>query len=90
VFEWDRNKAQKNEMEHGVTFRDGATAFMDSSAIQFSHDEHSEEELRDFLIGRAADGRLLRVNFTERPPNLRIISARVANDFDETQYANGY
>jgi uncharacterized DUF497 family protein len=57
VFEWDRSKARKNKMEHGVAFTDGATAFMDSTAVQFSDEEHSEDELREFLIGRAVDGR---------------------------------
>jgi uncharacterized DUF497 family protein len=90
VFEWSVEKAQKNLTEHHVAFRSAATVFMDPSSVQFSDDEHSDEEVRSYLIGRDLNGSLLRVSFTEREPNIRIFSARSANDFDGKQHANGY
>lgn len=90
VFEWDQEKARRNYKSHGVSFESGATAFLDSNSVQFADDAHSVDELRDVLIGYCADGSLLRVSFTERPPNIRIFSVRIADNYDETQYANGY
>jgi uncharacterized DUF497 family protein len=90
VFEWDEDKARKNLDEHRVTFRIAATVFMDHCSVQFPDDEHSEEELREVLIGICSDGRMLRVSFTERPPNIRLFSARLANHYDESRYTNGY
>lgn len=89
-FEWNEEKARKNHKAHGVSFESAATVFLDSNSVQFPDDEHSDEELRDVLIGYCADGVMLRVSFTERPPNIRIFSARIANTYDETRYVNGY
>jgi uncharacterized DUF497 family protein len=90
VFEWNEEKARRNHKSHGVSFESAATVFMDSNSVQFPDDEHSDNEVRDVLIGYCSDGVMLRVSFTERPPNIRIFSARVADNHDETQYANGY
>jgi uncharacterized DUF497 family protein len=90
MFEWNQRKAFLNELEHGICFPIAASAFMDPASMVFPDDEHSEEEVRDCLLGTAARGQLLRVSFTERPPNLRIISARAADSFDEKRYATGY
>ena len=78
-FEWDDAKAALNERKHGVSFREAATTFADPLAAIFPDPEHSEEEEREILVGLSERGRLLIVSFTERPPNLRIISARAAS-----------
>ena len=78
-FEWDPSKAAANDRKHGVTFEEAATAFADPLAALFPDDDHSEEEDREILVGYSERGRLVIVSFTERPPNLRIISARVAS-----------
>jgi uncharacterized DUF497 family protein len=90
VFEWDKYKALLNVIEHNIKFTYAATAFMDSGAIEFPDDEHSDEELRATCIGIALDGRLLRVSFTERMLNIRIFSARFGDRYDKSRYANGY
>ena len=77
-FEWDDAKAASNELKHGVSFTEAATAFGDPLAAIFPDEEHSNGETREILVGYSERGRLLIVSFTERPPNLRIISARVA------------
>lgn len=78
-FEWDEAKAAANERKHGVTFPEAATAFADPLAAIFPDPDHSDGEEREILVGYDERGRLLIVSFTERPPNLRIISARVAS-----------
>ena len=78
-FEWDDAKAAANDRKHGVTFAEAATAFADPLAALFPDPDHSADETREILIGYSERGRLLIVSFTERRPNLRIISARVAS-----------
>jgi uncharacterized DUF497 family protein len=77
-FEWDDAKAASNEQKHGVSFPEAATAFADPLAAIFPDPDHSDDEVREILVGYSERGRLLVVSFTERPPNLRIITARVA------------
>jgi uncharacterized protein len=77
-FEWDEEKAASNEYKHGVAFSEATTAFADPLAAIFPDPDHSTDEDREILVGYSEQGRLLVVSFTERPPNLRIISARVA------------
>lgn len=78
-FEWDDAKAAANVRKHGVSFPEAATAFADSLAAIFPDPDHSDDdEAREILVGFSDRGRLLVVSFTERPPNLRIISARAA------------
>jgi uncharacterized protein len=77
-FEWDDAKAASNELKHGVSFAEAATAFADPLAAIFPDEDHSNGETREILVGYSERGRLLLVSFTERPPNIRIISARAA------------
>lgn len=77
-FEWDDAKADSNKQKHGVSFHEAATAFADPLAAIFTDPDHSVDELREILVGYSESGRLLVVSFTERPPKLRIISARIA------------
>lgn len=78
-FEWDDAKAAANERKHGVSFLEAAAAFADPLAAIFPDPDHSDDEVREILVGYSERGRLLVVSFTERPPNLRIISARAAS-----------
>jgi hypothetical protein len=77
-FEWDDSKAEANLHKHGVSFAEAATAFADPLAAIFPDPDHSEDEVREILVGHSERGRLLIVSFTERPPNIRVISARAA------------
>lgn len=78
-FEWDEGKAAANERKHGVSFAEASTAFADPLAAIFPDPDHSNGEVRELLVGYSDRRRLLIVSFTERSPNLRIISARVAS-----------
>jgi uncharacterized DUF497 family protein len=77
-FEWDEEKAEANLRKHGVSFVEAETAFADPVAAIFADLNHTGAEEREILIGYSERERLVIVSFTERPPNVRIISARVA------------
>ena len=84
-FEWDEDKARSNIRKHGVTFEEASTVFADPLAIIFSDEAHSDDELREILIGPSNEGRLLMVSFTEREA-IRIISARQATKRERRDY----
>lgn len=77
-FEWDADKAEGNQRKHGVEFAEAASAFADPLAAIFADLDHSNNELREILVGYSERDRLLVVSFTEREERIRIISARVA------------
>lgn len=79
-FEWDSPKAVANERKHGVTFAEASTVFGDPLASAFADPDHSLTEERLVLVGRSGQGRVLVVMFTERPPRVRLISARLVQD----------
>lgn len=88
-FEWDHDKAQSNADKHRVTFEEAQTVFADPLAVVFSDEKHSDEELRDIIVGHSVAGRLLLVSFTERNDAYRIISARRANRRERKRYEEG-
>jgi hypothetical protein len=45
-FEWDDRKAEKNQLKHGITFRQAQDVFDDPYAISYEDTEHSEYEQR--------------------------------------------
>jgi uncharacterized DUF497 family protein len=77
-FEWDLAKAEENSGKHDVTFEEAATVFGDPLARIFDDPGHSSDERREIIVGYSEKQRLLLVSFTERAPNVRIISARPA------------
>ena len=46
VFEWDEEKAKRNEAKHGVAFDEAMTIFNDPFAMTVSDPDHSDEEER--------------------------------------------
>lgn len=93
-FEWDVAKAHTNIAKHGVTFRLATTVFRDQLALTIFDDDHSENEERWVMLGRAENGQYLVVIHTVRHTSatdiaVRIISARTADrdeirDYEET------
>ena len=89
-FEWDEDKAGSNLRKHGVTFDEGGTVFADPLAVIFYDEEHSQDEIREIVIGHSVLQRLLLVSFTERGDDLvRIISAREATKRERRDYEEG-
>jgi len=85
-FEWDDAKAEANLQKHQVSFAEAATAFADPLAAIFSDSDHSDDEIREILVGHTERGRLLVVNFTERAGRIRVISARAASSSERLNH----
>jgi hypothetical protein len=63
-FEWDPIKAGRNAKEHGVTFEQAATVFVDARLLSQLDEEHGEEEERWVSLGLDKSARLLVVCHT--------------------------
>ncbi len=59
LFEWDKNKANKNIDNHGVSFDEACTVFSDNLSLTIYDPLHSDEEDRFILIGNSFKSRLL-------------------------------
>ena len=85
-FEWDDRKAKSNLRKHDVSFAMARLAFDDPRVVErLDLDEIDEDRL--LLTGLAGE-LLLTVCFVDRPPRIRIISARKANQHETTEYNN--
>jgi len=85
-FQWDAQKATRNEKKHRVTFAEAAMVFRDPLAFIFDDEEHAEEEYREIIIGHSSRNRPLVVSFTERGDVIRIIGARKADREEREDY----
>ncbi|HEX3035863.1 MAG TPA: BrnT family toxin [Thermodesulfobacteriota bacterium] len=85
-FEWDEKKAKANFRKHKVSFDEAVTVFSDPFSITISDPDHSADEERYIDIGYSDKGRLLVVVYTERGPNIRIISCRKATRKEQRSY----
>lgn len=83
-FEWDEEKNMLNQRKHGISFETAAYVFEDENYIEMFDFEHSIEEDRYIAIGCVGD--VLFVVFTERKENIRLISARLANEAERRLY----
>ena len=86
-FEWDPFKSRLNEKRHGVSFKEGMTAFADKLSYTIADPEHFMGEYRFLHLGLSTSGSLLVISHTERGD--RIISARRATKREREQYAQG-
>ncbi|WP_439239716.1 BrnT family toxin [Lonepinella sp. BR2919] len=89
-FEWDRNKAEINELKHNVSFNEAITVFYDDDALLIPDPEHSFFEERFLLLGLSLHNNTLVVVHCERDENIRIISARHATKKEKEQYQRGF
>jgi hypothetical protein len=85
-FIWDPAKAATNLKKHKVSFEEAMTVFGDPKHIVFPDRVHSYEEERFLAIGNSSQGRLIVLCFTERAPQLRLISARLAESWERREY----
>lgn len=86
VFEWDDEKAQLNQAQHGVTFEEATEAFFDPFYQYGDATPAGVQEQRDFVLGYSVSLRLLLVVYTERGDRTRIISARPATRAERKLY----
>ncbi len=86
LFEWDPRKARRNLTIHGVSFDEASTAFQDPLSKTIADPLHSEDEERFVLLGRSHRNRLLAVVHSERGDQIRLISARLADNRERVRY----
>lgn len=84
AYQWDKDKAAANLRKHGIDFADAVSVFSDDLAITIL-DERFDEE-RFATIGMDALARVLVVIYTCRGNEIRVISARKANQREIQQY----
>ena len=83
-FEWDEDKNQLNLKKHGIDFETAMLVFNDLQRIEIYDTEHSIYEDCYNTIGMVND--VLFVVYTERKQNIRLISARLANNTERSIY----
>jgi uncharacterized DUF497 family protein len=86
IFEWDPAKAAANLLQHGVSFEEAATVFLDPLAKIHDDPDHSSTERRDIIVGHSAQGQLLVVSFADRGSKVRLISARPTTRHERHDY----
>ncbi|MCL2007588.1 MAG: BrnT family toxin [Treponema sp.] len=77
-FEWDPKKDRINKKIHGISFSTAKFVFNDTERWERYDSSHSEEEDRWQTIGLV--DKVLFVVYTEQGDNIRIISARMADE----------
>lgn len=88
-FEWDPEKAARNEAKRGVSFHMAATVFGDPLAITFDDPDHSDEEGCFITFGHSSEGQLIVVAHADRRGRIRIISARLATRREKKFHEEG-
>ena len=85
-FEWDDAKAESNVRKHGVTFEEGAEAYMDPLSVDVPDLAHAE---RTLTVGMSSSGVLVVVTSETDAGRTRIISARKATASERRGYTQG-
>jgi uncharacterized DUF497 family protein len=83
-FQWDAEKSAANEAKHGISFDQAAQIFR-GPILQRPDDRKDYGEQRFIALG-AYNGEVLRVVFTERSGDIRLISAWRASKHDRKKY----
>lgn len=78
IYEWDKRKEASNIKNHGISFHETSTVFLDPLSMTFYDPDHSESEDRFITLGIATTGKLLFISHTDRGTVIRIFSAREA------------
>ena len=83
-FEWDSAKNASNQRKHGIGFREAAEIFRGFVVLaEDSRRDYGEQ--RCIALGEY-EGEVVRVVFTERGDNIRVISAWKASRNDRKKY----
>ncbi len=83
-FQWDTDKSAANETKHGITFLQAAQIFR--GPILKSIDARCDYGEQRFIALGEYDNTVLRVVFTERGEDIRIISAWKGGQHDRKKY----
>ncbi len=87
-FTWDKSKDVKNQKQHGISFEEARSVFLDDYSRLVPDPDHSEDEERFILLGMCSQLRLLVVCHCYRSERheIRMISARKASKPERKQY----
>lgn len=85
TFEWDEEKATANVAKHGIRFDYAARVFLDPYRIEMPDDREEYGEVRYKTMGMV-ESRVLVVIYTIRNGNIRLISARRAERYEQRHY----
>jgi uncharacterized DUF497 family protein len=83
-FQWDDEKSTANEAKHGISFLQAAQIFR--GPILTRPDDRKDYGEQRFIALGAYDGEVLRLVFTERDGDIRLISAWRAGRHDRKKY----
>jgi uncharacterized DUF497 family protein len=87
MFEWDEQKAERNQAKHSVSFEFATRAFDDENRVTVIDNRRDYRETRYITLAKI-DNRLYVVAFTLRSSIIRLISARKANNKEAKRYEN--
>lgn len=87
MFEWDDQKAERNQSKHSVNFPFATRAFDDENRLTVIDRRDDYGETRYITLAKI-DNRVYVVAFTFRSSNIRLISARKANTREVKRYEN--
>ena len=85
LFEFDERKNAANLAKHGIDLADAAWVFADSMRLDAVDTRRDYGELRRVVVGEVL-GRVWVVVYTFRGEAVRLISARKANEREQTRY----
>ncbi|MDP3602179.1 MAG: BrnT family toxin [Bosea sp. (in: a-proteobacteria)] len=86
-FQWDEAKSKANEAKHDVSFAEASLVFRGRfMARQDARRDYGEAR---FIALGLSQGRLLRVVYTRRGGDIRIISAWKASSYDRKIFDQG-
>ena len=92
-FEWDPDKARRNQLAHGISFERAKQVFGDQRIVVRENVEVDGEQ-RCEAIGMTGSLVLLLVVFVDRVKHgvevIRIISARKATDYERCAYEDQF
>jgi len=86
-FEWDQDKAARNQRKHGVPFPYASRVFLDPNRLEWADERQNYGEPRWITIGRIDDFEIT-VAFTLRTGSIRLISARKSTKYEREDYYN--
>jgi uncharacterized DUF497 family protein len=84
IFDWDKEKNEANILKHGVDFHDVKEIFRNVRVTGIDN-RREYGEIRKVSIG-PINSHICVVVYTEREDNIRIISARRANQRERRRY----
>ncbi|MEK7341511.1 MAG: BrnT family toxin [Candidatus Binatota bacterium] len=85
-FIWDKGNRDKNWIKHDVSNAESEEVFFNLPLVVAPDKEHSDTEVRFYVLGKTHMGRLLFVVFTTRGDKIRVISARPMKPKERRQY----